>query len=87
MKSTTLPAIGNGNGIAAAQAEPKLPKLRQSLGVVTSGSLQSGIKMRLAGEHSVEDLRAGKFVVIDGARHEFFAMITDAILMSPRRLF
>ncbi len=80
MKSTTLPAIGNGNGIAAAQAEPKLPKLRQSLGVVTSGSLQSGIKMRLAGEHSVEDLRAGKFVVIDGARHEFFAMITDAIL-------
>ncbi len=54
--------------------------MRLPLGIITRGSLQSGLQMKLSGEHSVEDLRAGKFVVIDGAKSEFFAMITDAIL-------
>jgi DNA helicase HerA-like ATPase len=53
---------------------------RPELGLITHGSLQTGLKMKLAAAQSVEDIRAGKFVVIDGARHEFFAMITDASL-------
>jgi uncharacterized protein len=68
------------SNIAQTPASPKFAKIRPSLGVVTRGSLQSGLQMKLGGEHSVEELRAGKFVVVDGALHEFFAMITDAIL-------
>lgn len=42
------------------------------LGVVTSGSFMEGLSARLAGNESVEDMRVGKFVVIDGHKHAFF---------------
>ena len=50
------------------------------MGTVVKGSLQTGIQMKLVGARSVEDIRAGKFVVVEGERHEFFAMITDVTL-------
>lgn len=53
---------------------------RTRLGVITSGSLVEGLSARLEGRESVEDMRVGKFVVIQGERHEFFSMITDVIL-------
>ena len=53
---------------------------RLAVGTIVRGSLQAGIQMKLTGLHSVEDIRAGKFVVVDGAQHEFFAMITDVTL-------
>lgn len=61
---------------------------RRNLGTVVRGSLQTGIQMKLGGTRSVEDIRAGKFVVVDGAQHEFFAMITDVTLdcVSPNIL-
>ncbi len=36
--------------------------------------------MRLDGSHSVEDLRVGRFVVVEGARSRFFSMLTDVTL-------
>lgn len=56
--------------------------MRTALGVITKGSLQAGLTMKLDGSVSVEEIGAGKFVVIDGAEHDFFAMITDVALES-----
>ncbi len=50
------------------------------LGVITSGSLVEGLTARLEACASVEDMRVGKFVVIQGEKHEFFSMITDVVL-------
>lgn len=50
------------------------------LGIVTSGSLTEGLTMRLNPACSIEQVRAGKFVVVHGAEFDFFSMITDACL-------
>lgn len=50
------------------------------LGIITQGSLSGGLEMRLDAEHSVEDLRVGRFVVIEGRRSRFFSMLTDVTL-------
>ena len=41
---------------------------RNKLGVITSGSLLEGLQARLEGGESVEDLRVGKFVVVEPER-------------------
>jgi DNA helicase HerA-like ATPase len=56
------------------------PIARNRLGVITSGSLVEGLCARLEGRESVEDMRVGKFVVIQGEKNEFFSMITDVVL-------
>ncbi|MBX0329041.1 ATP-binding protein [Oscillochloris sp. ZM17-4] len=53
---------------------------RNRLGVITSGSLTEGLTARLEARESVEDMRVGKFVVVQGEKHEFFSMITDVVL-------
>ncbi|MEI7769328.1 MAG: ATP-binding protein [Chloroflexales bacterium] len=53
---------------------------RTRLGVITSGSLSEGLTARLESRESVEDMRVGKFVVVQGEKHEFFSMITDVVL-------
>ena len=53
---------------------------RQRVGVVVSGSLIGGLEMKLDEWHSVEDIRAGKFVVIEGEKSRFFCMVTDVRL-------
>lgn len=53
---------------------------RRKLGVVTSGSLVEGLAARIEAHESVEDMRVGKFVVVQGQKHEFFSMITDVVL-------
>ena len=53
---------------------------RKRLGTITRGSLIEGLEMRLLPEVSVEAIRAGKFVVIEGDTHRFFSMITDVAL-------
>ncbi len=85
-------ALGNGtNGVgkngsstmlAMSALAPSLapPHVRQAVGTVVRGSLQAGVQMRLTGTQSVEDIRAGKFVVVEGAQHEFFCMMTDVAL-------
>jgi DNA helicase HerA-like ATPase len=60
--------------------ETTMTQQRTRLGVVTSGSLIEGLTARLEAQESVEDMRVGKFVVIQGEKHEFFSMITDVVL-------
>ncbi len=72
---------GSGAGLHFAMPPPaSSPRERLAMGTVVRGSLQTGIQMKLVGARSVEDITAGKFVVVDGERHEFFAMITDVTL-------
>jgi DNA helicase HerA-like ATPase len=52
----------------------------EELGVIVRGSLSEGLEMRLAEEKSVEDLRAGKFLVVQGERSRFFALLSDVQL-------
>ncbi len=53
---------------------------RTRLGVIISGSLNSGLTARLEGRESVENMRVGQFVVINGEKNDFFSMLTDVTL-------
>ncbi|MDA0267445.1 MAG: ATP-binding protein [Cyanobacteria bacterium] len=50
------------------------------LGSVIEGSLSKGLEVRLHPDVSVEDMRVGKFVVVQGRRSRFFCMLTDVAL-------
>lgn len=45
----------------------------QPLGSVIQGSLSQGLEVRLHPDVSVEDMRVGKFLVVEGARSRFSA--------------
>ncbi|MFQ5571298.1 MAG: ATP-binding protein, partial [Rhodothermales bacterium] len=47
------------------------------IGVITHGSLNQGVEMKLDATESIEEVVAGTFVVIQGERFDFFSMITD----------
>ncbi len=53
---------------------------RQRLGVVTGGSLLEGLTARLDAGRPIEEVRVGKFVVVQGQRFTFFSMVTDVRL-------
>jgi DNA helicase HerA-like ATPase len=57
-----------------------MQELRRRVGVVVNGSLVGGLEMKLDEWYSVEDIRAGKFVVIEGEKSRFFCMVTDVRL-------
>lgn len=57
-----------------------MKKKTQCLGLITQGSLSSGLEMRLDRMTSVEDLRVGRFVVVEGKNTRFFSMLTDVSL-------
>ena len=50
------------------------------LGSVIEGSLSAGLEVRLHADVSVEDMRVGKFLVVNGVRSRFFCMLTDVAL-------
>ncbi|MBF2004099.1 hypothetical protein PCC6912_42230 [Chlorogloeopsis fritschii PCC 6912] len=54
--------------------------LGQPLGSVIQGSLIGGLEVRLHPDISVEDMRVGKFLVVQGMRSRFFCMLTDVAL-------
>ncbi|MGG6294003.1 helicase HerA domain-containing protein [Leptolyngbya sp. AN02str] len=58
------------------------------LGSVIQGSLSQGLEVRLHPNVLVEDMRVGKFLVVQGRRSRFFCMLTDVVLgtASPRIL-
>lgn len=60
----------SGNGQHLANRPDKV-------GVITHGSLNDGIEMKLSGDRTIEEVLAGTFVVIQGERYDFFSMITD----------
>ncbi len=50
------------------------------LGSVIEGSLSKGLEVRLHPDISVEDMRVGKFLVVQGVRSRFFCLLTDVAL-------
>ena len=50
------------------------------LGSVIQGSLSRGLEVRLHADVNVEDMRVGKFLVVQGVRSRFFCMLTDVSL-------
>ncbi|MBD2072162.1 ATP-binding protein [Leptolyngbya sp. FACHB-671] len=50
------------------------------LGSVIQGSLSQGLEVRLHPDVLVEDMRVGKFLVVQGVRSRFFCMLTDVAL-------
>ncbi len=50
------------------------------LGSVIQGSLTKGLEVRLHPDISVEDMRVGKFLVVQGIRSRFFCLLTDVSL-------
>ena len=62
--------------------------LERPLGSVIQGSLSQGLEVRLHPDVSVEEMRVGKFLVVQGVRSRFFCMLTDVTLgtSTPRIL-
>lgn len=56
------------------------PLLARDLGRVIRGSLLEGIEARLNDDVSVEDVRVGRFVVMEGARNRFFSAVHNVTL-------
>lgn len=54
--------------------------LEKPLGSVIQGSLSQGLEVRLHPDVSVEEMRVGKFLVVQGTRSRFFCMLTDVSL-------
>src|SRR5438270_7261077 len=50
------------------------------LGLVTDGGLTKGLTAHLDAACSVEDVRVGQFVKIQGDKYDFFCLVTDVIL-------
>ena len=50
------------------------------LGLVIQGSLSKGLEVRLHANISVEEMRVGKFLVVQGRRSRFFCLLTDVTL-------
>lgn len=65
------------NGISAMPVDGRAP-----LGTVVSGSLSEGIKVRLDDGVSVEDIKVGAFVSIQGRRNRFLGVLTEIELES-----
>ncbi len=54
--------------------------MEDAIGIITRGSLEKGIEMKLHPGISVESIKAGTFLVIRGQNFDFFSMITDVSL-------
>lgn len=50
------------------------------IGQIISGSFSRGLLLKLSNDFNVEDLRIGKFVVIEGEKTKYFSMVTDILL-------
>ena len=50
------------------------------LGMVVGGSLTEGVEVKLDPDASVEDVRVGSFVSVQGERMRFFGVVTDVAL-------
>jgi hypothetical protein len=50
---------------------------RKKLGHILEGSLVEGMAMRLDAGATLEEIKTGKFVCIDGLAYKFFSLITD----------
>ena len=58
------------------------PEQGQPLGMVIEGSVANGVEVRLDAEVSVEQVKVGTFVTLQGANNKFFGVVTDVGLGS-----
>ena len=58
---------------------PALPQ-GKFLGIVVDGSLTGGVEIRLDSSTSVEEVKVGTFVTVQGERLRFFGVVTDVRL-------
>jgi DNA helicase HerA-like ATPase len=54
--------------------------MNERLGLITEGTLTKGLMAHLDATCSVEDIRVGQFVKIQGGKFDFFCLVTDVIL-------
>ncbi|MDO8567701.1 MAG: ATP-binding protein [Dehalococcoidales bacterium] len=54
--------------------------MTERLGIVTAGSLEEGVEVRLDSQVSVEDMAVGRYVTIEGKKRRFFGMVDDVTL-------
>ncbi|MBI4330061.1 MAG: ATP-binding protein [Chloroflexi bacterium] len=59
----------------------------RKLGIVTSGSLATGLDVRLDSSISIEEIKVGQYVTIAGDRSRFLGMITDIKLGAMAQSF
>jgi DNA helicase HerA-like ATPase len=59
---------------------PNSMEFDKPLGSVVQGSLSQGLEVRLHPDVLVEEMRVGKFLVVQGVRSRFFCMLTDVVL-------
>lgn len=62
--------------VFGAPDEPR----KRALGIVVSGSLKAGLEVKLDASTAVEDMKVGRYVVIEGKKLRFFGLITDIAL-------
>lgn len=60
--------------------DPNGSSSRRRLGQIVSGSLKEGLTVRLDEDISVEDIRVGQYVTVEGERQRYFALIGDVQL-------
>src|SRR5919202_6695427 len=62
--------------------------MAEPLGLITRGALSQGLQLKLEPGCSIEDMRVGRFVVIEGRENRFFCLVTDMELgaTNPRVL-
>ena len=58
------------------------PEQGQPLGMVIEGSVANGVEVRLDAGVSVEQVKVGTFVTLQGANNKFFGVVTDVGLSS-----
>ncbi len=51
--------------------------MKSLIGQIISGSFTKGLLLKLANSYNIEDLRIGKFVIVEGEKTRFFSMVTD----------
>ena len=69
--------MNHTNGMYPVDAGGRMP-----LGTVASGSLSEGVKVRLDDGVSIEDVKVGTFVSIQGQRSRFLGVLTEIELLS-----
>ena len=60
---------------------------KKLIGQIISGSFSKGLLLKLSNDFNVEDLRVGKFVVIEGEKTKYFSMVTDVLLETSNPKF
>ena len=54
--------------------------MKNLIGQIVSGSYSKGLVLKLDGNYDIENLKIGEFVIIEGNKTKFFAMVTDIML-------